>query len=52
MNTQSMMIYFCIACGFILALIPHILWGISWIISRFTNTQIPYRFFGRYSYGG
>ena len=46
MNTQSMMIYFCIACGFILALIPHILWGISWIISRFTNTQIPYRFFG------
>ena len=46
MNTQSMMIYFCIAGGLILALLPHILWGLSWLICKFADVQVPYRHFG------
>lgn len=41
-----MMTFFCITGAFLLALIPHIIWVLGWIVTRFTGTGILYRPFG------
>ena len=41
-----MMILFCIAGGLLIALIPHIIWLIQWIISFLTENRLPYKYFG------
>ena len=41
-----MMIFFCIAGALLLALIPHILWLIQWIIGFLTEIRLPYKYFG------
>ena len=46
MTVTKMMIFFCIAGGLLLALIPHILWIIQWIISFLTENRLPYKYFG------
>ena len=46
MTTEKMMILFCIAGALLLALIPHILWLIQWIIGFLTENRLPYKYFG------
>lgn len=46
MTASKMMIFFCIAGGLLLALIPHVIWFLGWITSRFTNSGLPYKWFG------
>ena len=46
MTASKMMIFFCIAGSIMLALIPHIIWVLGWITTRFTNTGLPYKWFG------
>lgn len=41
-----MMILFCIAGGLLIALIPHIIWFIQWIIGFLTENRLPYKYFG------
>ena len=41
-----MMIFFCLAGGLLLALIPHIIWIIQWIIGYLTENRLPYKYFG------
>ena len=43
---QTMMIFFCMAGSLLLALIPHIIWLIQWIIGFLTDYRIPYKYFG------
>ena len=40
------MIFFCIAGALLLALIPHVIWFIQWIISFLTENRLPYKYFG------
>lgn len=46
MTVTKMMIFFCIAGALLLALIPHVIWLIQWIISFLTESRAPYRYFG------
>ena len=46
MTASKMMIFFCIAGSLLLALIPHIIWILGWITTKFTNTGLPYKWFG------
>lgn len=46
MTVTKMMILFCIAGALMLALIPHILWLIQWIIGFLTENRLPYKYFG------
>ena len=46
MTAARMMIFFCIAGGILLALIPHIIWVIQWIIGFLTENRLPYKYFG------
>lgn len=41
-----MMILFCIAGGLLIALVPHIIWFIQWIIGFLTENRLPYKYFG------
>lgn len=41
-----MMIFFCIAGGLLLALLPHLIWFISWLIGKFADFKVGYRPFG------
>ncbi len=46
MIPAKMMIFFCIAGGLLIALIPHIIWIIQWIIGFLTENRLPYKYFG------
>ena len=46
MSASKMMLFFCIACGLLLALLPHIFWFVGFIISKIFRFQITYRPFG------
>lgn len=46
MTASKMMLFFCIAGGILLALLPHIIWLVGWVISRIAGTHLPYRHFG------
>lgn len=41
-----MLVSFCIIVGLILALVPHILWLIGWIICKALKFDLPYIYFG------
>ena len=41
-----MMLFFCIAGGIVLALLPHIIWLTGWIISKVGHFRLPYKYFG------
>lgn len=46
MTASRMMLYFCIACGLLLAALPHIIWLVYFIISKIARFHISYRPFG------
>lgn len=46
MSASKMMLFFCIACGMLLALLPHIAWLIGFVLSKIARFQITYRPFG------
>lgn len=46
MTASKMMVFFCIAGGLLLALLPHIIWLISWLIGKFADLKVSYRPFG------
>lgn len=41
-----MMILFCLAGGFILALLPHIIWMTGWAVGKIADIRLSYRPFG------
>lgn len=46
MTASKMMLFFCIAGGIALVLLPHIIWLIGWIISKIGHFHLPYKYFG------
>ena len=46
MTVTRMMIYFCIAGGILLVVLPHILWLLGWCLCRLAGTKLPYMYFG------
>ena len=41
-----MMIAFCLVCGLALALLPHLIWFLGWVIARIAGGHLPYHCFG------
>lgn len=46
MTTAKMMLFFCIAGGLLLAMLPHVIWLAGWIVSKIWHINIQYRHFG------
>ena len=41
-----MMLILCIILGLILALVPHVIWFIAWMVCKIAGTCLPYKYFG------
>lgn len=40
------MLFFCLGCGLMLALLPHVIWAVGSVLGKIAGFHLPYRHFG------